>query len=195
MLASCCCLLAAFTPPALVPSAPLLTSRASSFTMQQPPETSRPAWLPRVLGKAPEKLEGRVVPTRRSTAAADDEEGELSIKELLSRYGVIALLFHFTVWSTCLVTVFTALSLGGESLLPDWLSGAAEGEGAAAAAGAAGKIAATLAVVEAVGPARLALTVAATPKVSERAREYQAVRDLEAWAATMVAKVSGGEAQ
>ena len=41
-----------------------------------------------------------------------------------------------------------------------------------------GKAAATLAVVEAVGPARLALTVAATPKVSEKAREYQVVRDL-----------------
>lgn len=165
--------------------------------MQAP--TEKPNFLARFQGKAPDAtMQGRVVPTRSvasaSDAAAEEDEGELSIKELLSRYGVIALLFHFSVWSVCLITVFTLLSLGGDSMLPDWLSGASDGgEGAAAAAGAAGKVAATLGLVEAVGPARLALTVAATPKVSERAREFEAVRDLEEWAATLVAKFSGGK--
>ena len=112
------------------------------------------------------------------------EENELSIKELLTQYGVIALLFHFTVWITSLTTVFLLFNFGLDidGLLPDWLmsgEAAAEGaEGATAALGMGGKAAATLAVVEAVGPARLALTVAATPKVSEKAREYQVVRDL-----------------
>lgn len=45
----------------------------------------------------------------------------------------------------------------------------------------AGRVTATLAIVEAIGPARLALTIAATPSVSEVARQYESVRDLEAW--------------
>ena len=40
------------------------------------------------------------------------EENELSIKELLTQYGVIALLFHFTVWITSLTTVFLLFNFG-----------------------------------------------------------------------------------
>ena len=122
------------------------------------------------------------------------EEEELSIRELLSRYGVIALLFHFSVWITCLTSVFALLSFGLDidGLLPDWLLGT-DADGATEAAGAAGRIAATLAVVEGIGPARMALTVAATPKVSEKARQYQLVRDIEAFAEDAWARVTGGE--
>ena len=132
------------------------------------------------------ELKGKVVPTR----PAEDSEEELSIKELLSRYGVIALLFHFSVWVTCLTSVFALLSFGLDidALLPDWLLP----EDAAAGAGFAGRAAATLAVVEGIGPARMALTVAATPKVSERARQYQLVRDIEAWATGAWEQVAGG---
>ena len=43
-----------------------------------------------------------------------------------------------------------------------------------------GKIAVTLGLVEATGPARLALTIGATPRISERARQYAFVRNTEA---------------
>ena len=82
-----------------------------------------------------------------------------------------------------------------DGLLPDWLVGVGEGsdaDDAATAAGFAGKAAATLAVVEAIGPARLALTVAATPRVSERAREFELVRGIEAFALSAWQRITGG---
>ena len=139
---------------------------------------------------------GKVVPTRGKNSRAlkkkEEEEEELSIKELLSRYGVIALLFHFTVWITCLSSIFALFTFGldANSLLPAWLL-PEDAEGAAGAAGVAGRAAATLALVEAIGPARMALTVAATPKVSERAREFAVVRDVESFAASAWEKVTG----
>ncbi|KAH8070525.1 hypothetical protein JL721_4918 [Aureococcus anophagefferens] len=42
---------------------------------------------------------------------AVEEDDELSIPELLERYGVVALLFHFSVWASCLATGFAALSV------------------------------------------------------------------------------------
>jgi len=94
----------------------------------------------------------------------------MSIGRLLRDYGVVALGFHFTVWLLTVSTVFAAVSLAGSDLLahlPSWLPVDA---GAGAGAGA-GKIAVTLGVVEVIGPARLALTVAATPTVSARVRK------------------------
>ena len=97
------------------------------------------------------------------------------------------------MWITCLASVFALLSFGldVDSLLPDWLTSGGAEEGASAAAGAAGRAAATLAVVEAIGPARLALTVAATPKVSERARQFKLVRDVEEAAMGAWERVAG----
>ena len=46
-------------------------------------------------------------------------------------------------------------------------------------------------VVGADGPARLALTVAATPKVSERARQFKVVRDVEEAAMGAWERVAG----
>ena len=105
----------------------------------------------------------------------------MSIKTLLSEYGVIALLFHFTVWVISLASVYTVLSTGLDidSLLPDWIMS----DDGTAAAGVAGRAAVTVGVVEAIGPARIALTVAATPSVSKKAREFAIVRDFEALAA------------
>ena len=117
--------------------------------------------------------------------AEEDCPKEMSIKDLLTEYGVIALVFHFTVWITSIITVYTLLSFDFEGL-PEWLSflnaEEADADGVGSAAGFGARIATTLGIVEAVGPARLALTVTATPKVSERAREFAVVRDVEAWA-------------
>merc|ERR1719482_1667797 len=88
-------------------------------------------------GGAQQQQQGKVVPTKIAQQK-DEDEGELSIKELLAKYGVIALLFHFSVWVTCLASVYALLSFGLDidGLLPDWLlpadeNAAAEGAGVA----------------------------------------------------------------
>ena len=109
----------------------------------------------------------------------------MSIKQLLQQYGVIALIFHLTVWISTLSLTYTVLSVAGianiVSSVP-MLAGLLGGEGgdAAAATGTMATLGVTLGFVEAIGPARLALTVAATPAVSARAREFELVRDTEA---------------
>ena len=127
-----------------------------------------------------------------------DAEEELGIPGMLREYGLIALLFHFTVWISCLATVYAVLTFAVDiNNLPDWLSfleervaDGAEGE-VGAAAGFAGRAAATLGLVEAVGPARLALTLTATPRVSAYARKIPLVRDAEEWLETSVARFQG----
>lgn len=106
-----------------------------------------------------------------------EEKKELDLSEMLRQYGVFALLFHFSVWITSLALVYSALSLGGDvdlSMIPFLPT-----TDATAGAGVLGRVAVTLGVVEAIGPARLALTIAATPAVSERARRIESVREAE----------------
>ena len=116
-------------------------------------------------------------------------EDHMSLTTLLSDYGLIALGFHFSVWLTSLTAVYSLLSAGFEFEMPEVLqslfgdSSPADGEDfseAAAAGAGAARLAATLAFVEAVGPFRLGLTIAATPSVSKWARQYAAVRSAEA---------------
>jgi hypothetical protein len=108
-------------------------------------------------------------------SSADEKSGHLGIKELLTEYGVIALGFHFSVWITCLATVYALLSFG----LDLSVIFAKLGIESAQSAGFAGRITATLGLVEVIGPARFALTAAATPTVSKWARKIKAIRDLE----------------
>jgi hypothetical protein len=97
----------------------------------------------------------------------------MGVMDLLRDYGVVALGFHFTVWLLTVATVFTAVSFTGGSLLaslPSWLPIDAE------SGAGAGKVAVTFGIVEAIGPARLALTVAATPTVSAMLRRFPLAR-------------------
>merc|ERR1719482_1223268 len=109
------------------PTAPVL--------MRQPVEDKPRGVLSFLGGNTNSETKGKVVPTRQKD---NEEEEELSIRELLSKYGVIALLFHFSVWVTCLASVYALLSFGLDidGLLPDWLlpadeNAAAEGAGVA----------------------------------------------------------------
>lgn len=152
-----------------------------------------------ILVKSLRTFRGVVTPTRieqpsaPSQAKKEEEKEEMSIKELLTEYGVIALAFHFTVWITCLTTCFAIFSVGLDvSSLPEWLVPEG-GEGAAEAGGFAARAAATLGVVEAIGPARLALTVAATPKISPWARQFELVQDIETRAEGLLSSVFGGD--
>mmetsp|Transcript_60201 Transcript_60201/g.136111 ORF Transcript_60201/g.136111 Transcript_60201/m.136111 type:complete len:228 (-) Transcript_60201:226-909(-) len=137
------------------------------------------------------------------------EKKHMSIPELLREYGIIALAFHFTVWATCTAMVFTAISLGFDlESLPffgatpdviiettaDMLGTAVAAsepisESAAVGTSVLARIGATLAIVELVGPFRLALTVAVTPRVSEAARKFRVVRSAEAKVLTWIAAV------
>ena len=49
---------------------------------------------------------------KASAPAAEEEADEMSIGTMLREYGLIALAFHFTVWATCLATVYSALTFG-----------------------------------------------------------------------------------
>jgi len=102
----------------------------------------------------------------------------MSISDLIKNYGLPAVAFHFSVWITCLATVYAVFSLSGDNLtqqLPEILREKLGGENAAAG----GAIAATLGLVELVGPARLALTIAVAPKVSETVRQWEWFRNIE----------------
>eukprot|EP00438_Fugacium_kawagutii_P036843 Skav204453 [mRNA] locus=scaffold1298:332729:333283:+ [translate_table: standard] len=96
-------------------------------------------------------------------------EEHVSIPEILKRYGFPALFFHFLVWVSTLAACYSFLSIntGILELLPAELqqriSGGSQVGYAAAALGAA----------EVLGPARLALTVAAAPTASRMARKYE----------------------
>jgi hypothetical protein len=109
----------------------------------------------------------------------------MSISKLLEEYGLIALTFHFTVWVLCLVSVYSLFSFGLDiSSLPEPISRflaskEAVDEGATGVASMMGRLGATLAVVEVVGPFRIALTMAATPAVSGVARKVALVRQVE----------------
>lgn len=124
--------------------------------------------------------------------SADGEKA--GIGQLLREYGLIAVMFHFSVWVLSLTSVFTLLSTGVDldallasvPLFSEAAEGGSEGGGAV---GVAGRAAATLAIVEAVGPIRLALTVAVTPRISGAARQIEAVRDAEAMVARTIDSV------
>lgn len=123
------------------------------------------------------KAERAAAEAAKAAEAAAAPKREISIGELLREYGVIALLFHFSVWSTSCVVVYTALTLAGAEALDALPMVPADLAGESGSA--LGRVAATLGLVELVGPARLALTVAVTPAISERARQVPLVARVE----------------
>ena len=102
----------------------------------------------------------------------------LGIGALLKDYGVIALLFHFSVWVASIAATYSMLNVADTSTLPEAVKSFLPSAEIGAGAGPA-QIAATLALVEAVGPFRIALTVAVTPSVSKVMRKFAFVRATE----------------
>lgn len=138
-------------------------------------------------------------------SSVDTPAQHLTIPELLSEYGLVALLFHFTVWSMSLTFVFTLLSAGvdlrhlpaflaflttssGEEASSALLSTGNEVAAAGAKAVFLGRLGASLALVEVVGPLRLALTVTMTPPVSKHVRKFASFRNAEAKVAGWLSK-------
>ncbi|CAJ1356490.1 unnamed protein product [Effrenium voratum] len=105
-----------------------------------------------------------------STARVESQNEEhVSIPEILNRYGLPALVFHFVVWITTLTACYLVLSLNTALLqmLPE------EIQQRVSAGSTLGYAAAALAAAEILGPVRLALTVAAAPTASRVARQYE----------------------
>ena len=93
-----------------VPRPPSLQPRLTVVSMAaEPPPKTAPTIFQRLRGvvtptnqqQSPQQLAKQ----QRGRADESPDEGEeLSIRELLSQYGVIAILFHFSVWITCLAS-------------------------------------------------------------------------------------------
>ena len=173
------------------PAAAATTIRAHPLMTLDPGTALVALETPQAIIATTAGMAGVVVATRQRSAVLKEEaeaaaaleeqaDEEMSIGELLREYGVIALLFHFSVWCTTIAGTFAALSLVSPS---DLLSGIpmlpADLLATDQPAGGLGRAAVVLALVEVTGPARLALTVAATPSISTKAREIPLVRDVE----------------
>ncbi|CAK9002821.1 unnamed protein product [Durusdinium trenchii] len=137
----------------------------------------RPVQPPNATDAPAAKLVSKSVEASQISTERVEEriEEHVSIPEILKRYGLPALFFHFMVWVSTLSACYLFLSIntGILELLPAELqqriSGGSQIGYAAAALGAA----------EVLGPARLALTVAAAPTASRVARQYDWFRKTE----------------
>lgn len=109
-------------------------------------------------------------------------DGIQKVKLILREYGVPAVLTHFSGWVVSMTLFYSLLSAGVDlktliSLLPADIKDHVD------LAGAAGLVRLQLSwlATEALGPARLGLTLAITPEISRYMRQYQPTRNLEAF--------------
>lgn len=173
----------------VLPSRPLLPgpSRACSPQMIDPSTALAAIESPGGIATAAAGVGAVAVAARKRSAEVVEvaeevsapAEEEMSIGELLKEYGVIALLFHFTVWCATIALAVSALSLAGSESLSSIPMVPAELLLADQPGGGLGRAAIVLGLVEVTGPPRLALTVAVTPAISGKAREFAVVRDAE----------------
>ena len=146
-------------PPLLVLCAALVTT---THAFAPPPRTN-------IVGQK------RQHPTRVAPLALGGKEGGLG--DVLRKYGVVALVFHFSVWLTTLSASVAALSVYDTSTLLEALPEPLRGQ--IPLSNGAATLPVALALCEVVGPARLALTVAATPAVAGALRENRRFVELE----------------
>ena len=126
--------------------------------------------------RRPHLLQKRQQPTRVAPLALGGKDGE-GLGDVLRKYGVVALVFHFSVWLTTLSASVAALSVYDTSTLLEALPEPLRGQ--IPLSNGAATLPVALALCEVVGPARLALTVAATPAVAGALRENRRFVELE----------------
>ena len=124
----------------------------------------------------PHFVQKRQQPTRVAPLALGGTDGE-GLGDVLRKYGVVALVFHFSVWLTTLSASVAALSVYDTSTLLEALPEPLRGQIPISSGAATLPVA--LALCEVVGPARLALTVAATPAVAGALRSNARFVELE----------------
>ena len=115
-------------------------------------------------------------PTRVAPLALGGKDGE-GLGDVLRKYGVVALVFHFSVWLTTLSASVAALNVYDTSTLLEALPEPLRGQ--IPLSNGAATLPVALALCEVVGPARLALTVAATPAVASTLRSNARFVELE----------------
>mmetsp|Transcript_16729 Transcript_16729/g.43871 ORF Transcript_16729/g.43871 Transcript_16729/m.43871 type:complete len:162 (+) Transcript_16729:176-661(+) len=113
---------------------------------------------------------------RVAPLALGGKDGE-GLGDVLRKYGVVALVFHFSVWLTTLSASVAALSVYDTSTLLEALPEPLRGQ--IPLSNGAATLPVALALCEVVGPARLTLTVAATPAVAGALRENARFVELE----------------
>ena len=116
-------------------------------------------------------------PTRVAPLALGGKDGE-GLGDVLRKYGVVALVFHFSVWLTTLSASVAALSVYDTTTLLEALPEPLRSQIPLSSTSAA-TLPVALALCEVVGPARLALTVAATPAVAGALRSNARFVELE----------------
>ena len=114
----------------------------------------------------------------------DPREEPMTAPQLLQRYGFIALAFHYMVFFITWAAIYGILSFDVIDMasLPPVLASAVAwfaGGDNAAEFEAAGKGGVSFVLLEAIGPARLALDIIATPVLARKLRRYNWVRALE----------------
>ena len=129
----------------------------------------------RAAARAHNSYKKRQQPTRVAPLALRGKDGE-GLGDVLRKYGVVALVFHFSVWLTTLSASVAALSVYDTSTLLEALP---EPRGQIPLSSGAATLPVALALCEVVGPARLALTVAATPAVAGALRSNARFVELE----------------
>ena len=126
----------------------------------------------------PQRLaQKRQQPTRVAPLALGGKDGE-GLGDVLRKYGVVALVFHFSVWLTTLSASVAALSVYDTTTLLEALPEPLRSQIPLSSTSAA-TLPVALALCEVVGPARLALTVAATPAVAGALRSNARFVELE----------------
>jgi hypothetical protein len=90
----------------------------------------------------------------RKTASSDSS----SMSDVIKKYGVVATVFHSSVYCTTLASVFTAISVGVD--VEQYIGSMPE------SVGSAGTLAVAWSCTAMTGPARGLLTVLATPRVA-----------------------------
>ena len=121
-------------------------------------------------------LQKQQQPTRVAPLALGGKDGG-GLGDVLRKYGVVALVFHFSVWLTTLSASVAALSVYDTTTLLEALPEPLRGQIPLSSGAATLPVA--LALCEVVGPARLALTVAATPAVAGALRSNARFVELE----------------
>jgi hypothetical protein len=155
-----------------------LTCRGSLHRVCQPRLSS-------VLASTPDKLPQPQPPAKPHTAAAERGAAaeapagaaeapvvpeQRSLRAVIAQYGLLALVFHESVWATCWCGLYVAVQSGIDipgllASIPDWVPGASK---LATIDPTAGALATSYVLVTCTGPVRLGFTISCMPFVARR---------------------------
>eukprot|EP00291_Cryptomonas_curvata_P003364 CAMPEP_0172179874 /NCGR_PEP_ID=MMETSP1050-20130122/16877_1 /TAXON_ID=233186 /ORGANISM="Cryptomonas curvata, Strain CCAP979/52" /LENGTH=188 /DNA_ID=CAMNT_0012852839 /DNA_START=127 /DNA_END=693 /DNA_ORIENTATION=+ len=148
-------------------------------------------------GRAFSLVRGREQRSRRSSSLATRSAlASPELTHVLKEYGVPAVLTHACGWFVCMVALFSAANSGlNTDVLISYLPATFQEHFDGGSATSLFRFQLSLAVTEAIGPFRVAVTLAATPKVAEFLRGNDAGRNVEAFGIRLSRKSARGVIQ